>query len=208
LLTPTGALLLTSYAGEYGPLLPMRPLAFGYGAGTRDTAGRPNVLRVIVGETDAPEETRGNLVTVLEAQVDDMPGQLLGHLMERLFEVGALDAFYTPIHMKKGRPGILVSVLCEPGVRETIEGVLFAESTTLGVRRHECERSVLERESVRVATSYGPIGVKLGRRDGRVLNAQPEFEDCRQAAASHGVALKEVWAAALTAWRQGKAEFR
>lgn len=208
LLTPTGALLLTGHASEYGPLPPLRPLAFGYGAGTRDTVGRPNVLRVIVGEAEGATAAADGIVTVLEAEVDDMSGQLLGHLMERLFEVGALDAFFTPIHMKKGRPGILVSVLCEPAVRETIETTLFAESTTLGVRRHDCARSVLERESVRVATAYGPIGVKLGRRAGRVLNAQPEFEDCRLAASTYGVAVKEVWAAAVAAWRQKEAESR
>jgi uncharacterized protein (DUF111 family) len=123
--------------------------------------------------------------------------------MERLFGAGALDVFYTGIHMKKDRPGILISVLCEPASREALESVLFAESTTLGVRRHECERSALARRSVSVATAYGPIAVKLGERDGRVLNAQPEFEDCKRAADRGGVPVKEVWAAALAAWRQG-----
>jgi len=200
LLTPTGALLITGHADEYGPLPALVLRAIGYGAGTRETLGRPNALRLIVGESAEPS---AGCVLVLEAQVDDMPAQLLGHLMERLFAAGALDVFYTPIHMKKGRPGILISVLCEASVREAVEALLFSESTTLGVRRHACERSVLERESVPVVTPYGLVSVKLGLRAGRVLNAQPEFEDCRRAAATSGVPVKEVWAATLAAWRQG-----
>ncbi len=116
----------------------------------------------------------------------------------------AVDVFYTPVHMKKGRPGILITVLCRPGQREAVEELLFAESTTLGVRRHEVARTALEREVVQVATAYGPVGVKLGRRAGRVRNAQPEFEDCRRAAAAAGVPVKEVWAAAVAAFREGE----
>ena len=122
--------------------------------------------------------------------------------MERLLAAGALDAFYTPIQMKKGRPGLLVSVLAAPGRREALEEVLFAETTTLGVRRQEWDRTVLEREVVAVDTPYGEVGVKVGRRGGRVYNVQPEFEDCRRAADARGVPVKEVWAAALAAWRE------
>jgi uncharacterized protein (TIGR00299 family) protein len=202
LLTPTGALLVTSHATAYGPLPPLRPEAVGHGAGTRDTAGRPNVLRLIVGtdEGAAPDER----VLVLEAELDDMSPQLCGPLMERLLAAGALDAFYTPIQMKKGRPGLLVSVIARPATREALEEVLFSETTTLGVRRQEWDRTVLDREVVPVETPYGAIGVKVGRRGGRVYNVQPEFEDCRRASEARGVPVKEVWAAALAAARQAR----
>jgi uncharacterized protein (TIGR00299 family) protein len=203
LLTPTGALLVTAHATAYGPLPPMRPEAVGYGAGTRDTAGRPNVLRLIVG-TEEPAGP-GDRVVVLEAELDDMPPQLCGPLMDRLLAAGALDAYYTPIQMKKGRPGLLLSVLAEPARREALEEVLFTETTTLGVRRQEWERTVLEREVVPVETPYGTVGVKIGRRGGRVYNVMPEFEDCRRAADARGVAVKEVWSAALAAGRAAQA---
>jgi uncharacterized protein (DUF111 family) len=120
-----------------------------------------------------------------------------------LLGAGALDVYYTQVQMKKGRPGVLITALAEPARREALEEVLFAETTTLGVRRQEWERTVLERDTVTVTTAYGKVGVKLGRRAGRVLNAQPEFEDCQRAAAASGVAVKEVWAAAIAAWRAG-----
>jgi pyridinium-3,5-bisthiocarboxylic acid mononucleotide nickel chelatase len=202
LLTPTGALLVTAHASAYGPLPALRPEAAGHGAGTRDIAGRPNVLRLIVG-TDEGGSSAGRIV-VLEAELDDMSPQLCGPLMDRLLAAGALDAFYTPIQMKKGRPGLLVSVLAEPARREALEEVLFTETTTLGVRRQEWDRTVLEREVVPVETPYGIVGVKVGRRGTRVYNVQPEFEDCRRAADARGVAVKEVWAAALAAARAAR----
>jgi len=208
LLTPTGALLVTSHAASYGPLPPIRPEAIGHGAGSRDTPGRPNVLRLIVGEEGASEG--GERILVLEAELDDMSPQLCGPLLDRLLASGAMDVYYTPVQMKKGRPGILVTVLCAPERRQALEEVMFAESTTLGVRRQEWERTVLAREVVPVATRYGPIGVKVGSRGGRVFNAQPEFADCERAADAAGVPVKEVWAAALSAFRagEGKAQAR
>lgn len=200
-LTPTGALLLTEYATRFGPLPPLRLLATGCGAGTRDSPGRANVLRLLVGEADAPE---GERLLVLECEVDDLSPQLLPPLLERLLAAGALDAFLTPIHMKKGRPGILISVLAEGGRREALEEILFAETTTLGVRRQQWERTALERESVVVETPYGRVSVKVGRRGGKVVNAQPEFDDCRRLAEQSRVPVKEVWAAALQAWRAGR----
>jgi uncharacterized protein (TIGR00299 family) protein len=200
LLTPTGALLVTAYASAYGPLPPLRLEGIGHGAGSRETRGRPNVFRVLVGEEEAAI-SEGSRVLVLEAEVDDMSPQLLAPLIDRLLGAGALDAYYTPIQMKKGRPGILVTVLAEPPLREAVEEVLFRETTTLGVRRQEWERSVLAREIVAVDTPYGAVGVKVGRRKGEVCNAQPEFEDCRRAAEARGVPVKEVWAAALAAYR-------
>jgi len=198
-LTPTGALLVTGHASTYGPLPPLRPQAIGHGAGSRETPERPNVLRLIVGEEASA--ALSDRVLVLEAQVDDMSPQLCEPLLARLLAVGAFDVYYTPVQMKKGRPGLLITCLAPPDQREAIEEVLFSETTTLGVRRQEWERTLLERQSVPVATPYGTIAVKLGRRGDRVYNAQPEFEDCQRAAAARGVPVKEVWAAALAAYR-------
>jgi len=200
LVTPTGALLVTGHATEYGPLPAMRIEASGYGAGSRDTRGRPNVLRLIVGQEDARAEGR---VLVLETEVDDAAPQLLGPLLEQLLTAGALDAFFTPVQMKKGRPGVLVTVLAPPDRREAIEELLFRETTTLGVRRQEWLRTELERETATVATPYGSVRVKVGRRGAVVYNAWPEFEDCQRLAAEAGVPVKEVLAAALAAWRSG-----
>jgi hypothetical protein len=200
LVTPTGALLVTGHATEYGPLPAMRIEASGHGAGSRDTRGRPNVLRLIVGQEDARAEGR---VLVLETEVDDAAPQLLGPLLEQLLAAGALDAFFTPVQMKKGRPGVLVTVLAPPDRREAIEELLFRETTTLGVRRQEWLRTELERETATVATPYGPVRVKVGRRGTVVYNAWPEFEDCQRLAAEAGVPVKEVLAAALAAWRSG-----
>lgn len=199
LLTPTGALLVTGHATEYGPMPPLKIEAIGHGAGTRDPHGRPNVLRLFVGE-EQPRASASR-VLVLEAEVDDMSPQLCGPLLETLLAAGALDAYLTPIQMKKGRPGFLISALVEPARREGVEEALFRETTTLGLRWQEWERTVLEREVVPVQTPYGTVGVKVGRRGGRVYNAQPEFEDCQRASASAGVPVKEVWAAALAAFR-------
>lgn len=199
LVTPTGALLVTGHATEYGPLPPLRIEKTGHGAGSRDTKARPNVLRLIVGEEGAPAATAR--ILVLETELDDAAPQLLGPLIDRLLGAGAVDAFFTPVQMKKGRPGVLVTVLAPPGRREAIEELLFRETTTLGVRRQEWLRTELERETAMVATPYGPVRVKIGRRGSVVYNAWPEFEDCQRLAAEAGVAVKEVLAEALAAWR-------
>jgi uncharacterized protein (TIGR00299 family) protein len=200
LLTPTGALLLTDFVTEYGPLPALRPEGVGHGAGARDTPHRPNVLRMTVGEGWNAGGT--DTVLVLEAQVDDSTGQFLGALMERLFEAGALDAFLTPIQMKKGRPGNLITVLAPPPLRQQIEEILFAETTTLGVRRQEWTRSLLDRRIVPVSTPFGEVRIKVGHREGVVYGAQPEFEDCRRAARASKRSVKEVWTAALLAYER------
>jgi hypothetical protein len=198
LLTPTGALLVTGHTDSYGPLPKMRLEAVGYGAGSRDTTARPNVLRVMVGEDRSASASER--ILVLETEIDDMSPQLYGPLVDRLLAAGALDVYLTPVQMKKGRPGTLVTVLGEPAGREALENVLFAETTTLGVRRLEWERTALERDVVSVDTPYGAVALKRGRLGGRVVNVQPEFEDCQRLSASHGVAVKEVWAAALACY--------
>ena len=128
----------------------------------------------------------------------------MGYCLERLWEAGAIDVTTTAIQMKKGRPGVLLTVLAAPAKREALEGMLFAETTTLGIRRQEWDRTTLHRESVNVETSYGSVRVKLGRRGDQVLNAQPEFDDCEKLAAERKVPVKEVWAAALSAYHAGK----
>ena len=202
LLTPTGALLVTGHATSYGPLPPLTLQAVGHGAGSREIPGRPNVMRLLVGEDGA--DATSERVMVLECELDDMSPQLFGPLVDRLLASGALDVFYTAVTMKKGRPGLLLTALAPPDRREALEEVLFAETTTLGVRRQEWERTVLDREQVQVSTAYGTIGVKVGRRAGRVYNAQPEFDDCQRAAVVRGIPVKEVWAAAMAAYRTGQ----
>jgi uncharacterized protein (TIGR00299 family) protein len=200
LLTPTGALLVTSHATAYGALPPLSIEAVGHGAGSRDTHDRPNVLRLIVGEEDASGASER--VLVLEAEIDDMLPQLYGPLLARLFDAGAVDAYLTPVQMKKNRPGTLVTAIAPPGRRAAVEQVFFAETTTLGVRSQQWDRTTLEREVIAVETAYGTVGVKVGRRGGQVMNAQPEFEDCQRVASAAGVPVKEVWAAAIAAWRE------
>ena len=200
LVTPTGALLMTGYAKAFGPMPPMRVERIGYGAGDRDPAGFPNVLRVFVGERVGAALHVETIVS-LECEIDDMNPQIFGALMDRLHAAGALDVFYAPVQMKKNRPGILVTVLAPPDRREAIAELLFQETTTIGVRWQEMSRERLERETVGVATPLGEVRVKVARRAGRVVNAQPEFEDCVRLAEARGVPIKEVQALALQAYR-------
>lgn len=198
--TPTGAALMTTLAAEFGPLPPLRVDAVGYGAGTRDTPERPNVLRLLVGEPAADEHAEADSVVVLEANMDDATGQAVAHAVGRLLEAGALDAYSVPITMKKGRPGLLVTVLARPGDVPALEALLFAETTTLGIRRHLCQRHCLAREHVTVTTPFGPVRVKVGRYAGQVARAWPEYEDCAAAARAAGQSLRAVQEAALAEW--------
>ena len=202
LVTPTGALLATEYADAYGPLPPMRVERIGYGAGERNPAARPNVLRALVGAADdTPAEAAvSERVVVLECEIDDMNPQLYGVLMERLSDAGAFDVFYVPIQMKKNRPGTLVTVVAPPARREALAGLLFAESTTIGVRVTETARERLDREVLTVESSIGPVRIKVARRGGAVVNAAPEFEDCARLAAERGLPVKTAQALAVRAW--------
>ena len=201
MVTPTGALLISSYAGSYGPMPLMRLEAIGYGAGDRDVKNHPNVLRIFIGESS---QDRSEEIVVLECEIDDMNPQLFGPLMDRLYEVGALDVYYAAVQMKKNRPGTLVTVLASPAGREKLASILFAETTTIGVRYQTVTRECLDREMETVQTPLGPIRFKIARRDGRVVNASPEFDDCARAAAEHRVAIKDVQAVAMKAWLDGK----
>jgi uncharacterized protein (TIGR00299 family) protein len=205
LVTPTGALLVTSYAKAYGPLPAMAIAKIGYGAGERDPKETPNVLRILSGErtdgrpSSAPDHRTSERIVTIESEIDDMNPQLFGPLMDGLLAAGALDVFYTPVQMKKGRPGTLVTVLAKPESRDPLTDILFRNSTTIGVRYQEMERCCLERTIETVQTEYGPVRFKVARRDGHELNAAPEFDDCELLAAEHGVSIKTVQAAALRA---------
>jgi len=198
LLTPTGAAIITTVCAEYGPIPQMKTDATGYGAGTREYPDFPNVLRVFLGETGNGEATDESL-WMLETNLDDSSPQIIGHVMDRVLELGALDCFFTPVQMKKNRPGVLLSVLCRKDEKEAVMKLLFTETTTLGVRSYEVSRRALERSVVRVETQYGPIDVKVAHLDGRVVNEMPEFEQCRQAATTANVPLKLVEEAARLA---------
>ena len=192
--TPTGAAVLTTLAESYGPLPPMRVAAVGRGAGTREGGPLPNIVRVFVGEPD--EDGQADAVVELSANLDDCTGEVIGAVIEKLLAAGCLDAWAAPIVMKKSRPAWMLSVLCAPADAAEAERLLFAETTTFGVRRRTCSRAKLCRRHETVETPYGPIRVKVGRLDDETVTASPEFEDCRRAAEAHHVAVKEVLAAA------------
>ena len=191
LLTPTGAAIITTVCSEYGPIPRMITEKTGYGAGTREYQDFPNVLRVLIGQTEDAGTTDERL-WMLETNLDDASPQIIGHVMDRTLESGALDCFFTPVQMKKNRPGVLLSVLCGVNEKDALMELLFTETTTLGVRSYEVTRRALQRQVVRVETLYGPIDVKVARLDGRVVNEMPEFEQCRQAARDANVPLKVV----------------
>jgi len=206
LVTPTGAALLRMLNPTFGPQPPMRVEKIGYGAGTRNTKDFPNVVRLSIGEATedslraprASEDTAN--VTVLETALDDMSPQLLAHVAERALAEGALDVMLTPVIMKKGRPGTLLTLLCNPEQAATFERLILRETTTLGVRIRNDRRRCLDRTHVAAVTPYGNIRLKVGSLSGEVLNVAPEFEDCRAAAAAHSVSIKQVQQAAIAAY--------
>lgn len=194
LTTPTGAALCATLSSAFGALPPMKIGQIGYGAGDRDFSEQPNVLRVLIGDrTVAPEAT---LVSVLEANIDDSSPQLLGYALDRLLEAGALDASLSPLQMKKNRPGALLRVIARPEDQETLASLIFAETSTLGLRVYTAERRVEERSIVTVETPFGPVRVKVSGHG----SFAPEYEDCREIAARTGVPLPQVLAAAQQAY--------
>ncbi|MFQ6112244.1 MAG: nickel pincer cofactor biosynthesis protein LarC, partial [Nitrospinota bacterium] len=199
LLTPTGALLLTELASSFGPLPGMCLERVGYGAGGWDLP-MPNVLRLMIGELTAEAGTE--TVASVETNIDDMNPQFYQHIMERCFELGALDVYMTPVVMKKNRPGTLLTVICPLGQKEELAGLLMRESTTLGVRMKEFTRLKAERRSARVRTPYGEVALKVAELDGRAVNRTPEYEDCRRIALARRLPLKEVFDAAKAAGRR------
>ncbi len=199
LVTPTGALIARTYATSFGPVPAMRVERVGYGAGSRDDPSTPNVLRVLIGE--AADVGYAERVTVVECEIDDMNPQIFGAAMEQLYKVGALEVFYVAAQMKKNRPGTLLTVVCRPEQRAAVADVIFRETTTIGLRHYEVERECLQREHVTVETPIGPVRFKVASRNGRVLNAAPEFDDCARLAAARNLSIKDVQAIAIRAYR-------
>ncbi len=204
LVTPTGALVVSTYARAYGPLPQMNVERVGYGAGTRDLPGAPNVLRVVIGERLAPPTAAGAdpgpKVVEIVCEIDDMSPQLFGPAIDQLFAAGAVDVFLTPVVMKKGRAGTLLTVLAPPERRADLCTVIFRETTTLGVRYQTMAREVLDRAWVEVAVDGGVARVKVASRGGNVLNAAPEFDDCVRLAKATGRSVKSVQADVMRAW--------
>jgi hypothetical protein len=251
LVTPTGALIATTFASSFGPIPAMSVERVGYGAGDRDDPVTPNVLRVLIGEetaglkactTPVPDVTDGvqafrpaedvvqafrpaadvvqafrpagedvvqafrpageaTRVTVIECEIDDMNPQIFGVVMDRLYAAGALEVFYVPVQMKKNRPGTLLTVVAAPGLRVKMTDVIFRETTTIGLRHYEVDRECLDRAIITVETPIGPVRVKVASRDGRVLNATPEFEDCAALAVANNLPVKDVQALVMKAYR-------
>lgn len=207
--TPTGAALLAHLCpdGDAGGMPAMRLLATGTGLGKAELAGRPNALRVLLGErvtADAPDASAGDgahdgRAVVLEANIDDMDPRVFGEACARLFEAGALDVALIPLQMKKQRPGTLLQVVARPELEGVLTGVMLRETTTLGVRSHDVRRTELAREHERVRTRFGEVRLKRGFLGGHCLNVSPEYDDCVERAREHGVPVKEVLAAALAA---------
>jgi uncharacterized protein (TIGR00299 family) protein len=201
ILTPTGAALLATFVKDPGRFPDMTLTAIGWGAGEWDLPQRANVSRILLGEKAPAEES--DAVFLIETNLDNAPGELVGYLFEKLLAAGALDVYTTPIQMKKSRPGVKISVLAAPSKRTAVEEMLLRETPTFGVRRTMMERSKLDRSDVRVSTRYGEIRLKVGTLDGETLKASPEYEDCKAAAEKHGVPLSRVADAARDAWKKG-----
>jgi uncharacterized protein (TIGR00299 family) protein len=217
LVTPTGAALLRALEPTFGPQPAMRVERIGYGAGTRNPKGFPNALRLSVGRADEgtgihntsasggdeqASNQRTETVTVLETALDDLSPQILAWVAESALAAGALDVMLMPVIMKKGRPGTLLTVLCHPRDSAALERLILRETSTLGIRIRQEQRSCLMRHHIAVQTAYGEIRIKIGSLAGEVMNAAPEFEDCRVAAVKRGVALKEVQQAAIAAYQR------
>lgn len=194
LVTPTGAAIVKTLAQRFGAFPAMQIEKSGYGAGSREFDGHANVARLVIGEAASTQESHvaSETITVLEANVDDLNPQVFGYVMDRLFEEGALDVFGMPVQMKKNRPGTLLTVLCKPEAANKLTELIFAETTTLGVRRREEARQTLARRWENVRTQWGDVRIKIASMNGTVTNYAPEYEDCRRLAAEHRVPLKMV----------------
>ncbi|MFH0945576.1 MAG: nickel pincer cofactor biosynthesis protein LarC, partial [Planctomycetota bacterium] len=202
LVTPTGAAIITEIASEFGPPPAMTIETIGYGAGKSDF-GIPNMLRVMIGEESA-RPTDLQSVTVIETNIDDLNPQFYETAMDRLFAAGALDVFMSSIQMKKNRPGTLLSVICDPLRAEAIAAVILAETSTLGVRMAQWERICLDRRWEEIATEFGMVRIKIGERSGKTITATPEYEDCKRAAAEHGVPIRHVYESAMALYKTGR----
>ena len=204
LVTPTGAAIVATLCDSFGPQPPMSVTAIGYGAGTTDLEGQPNVVRIMIGE--AAEKTVAGFdeeIAVIEANLDDMNPQIYGYFLEKALAVGALDVYTTPVQMKKNRPGTLLTVLCKPQDTNALMSLVFAETTTFGARTYRAQRRILPRESLNVSTTFGDVRIKISRVNGRILHVAPEYDDCRKLAVEKNVPLQRVISEALRAYQGG-----
>src|SRR6202158_1247732 len=193
LVTPTGAAIVAALCESFGPQPPMSVTAIGYGAGTFDLEGQPNVVRIMIGE--AAEKTVACFdeeIAVIEANLDDMNPQIYGYFLEKALAAGALDVYTTPVQMKKNRPGTLLTVLCKPQDTNALMSLIFTETTTFGARTYRAQRRTLPREFVSVATNYGDVRIKISRVNGRILHVAPEYDDCRKLAVVFGCDVQDA----------------
>jgi len=201
LVTPTGAAIVSTLCDTFGPQPQMTVSAIGYGAGSMELEGQPNVVRIMIGEaadkviTGFDEE-----ISVIEANLDDMNPQIYGYFLEKALAAGALDVYTTPVQMKKNRPGTLLTLLCKPQDTNSLMSLVFAETTTFGARTYRAQRRTLPRESVNVHTQFGDVRVKLSRVNGRILHVAPEFDDCRKLAVEKNVSLQRVFNEAMRSY--------
>jgi len=208
LVTPTGAAIVKALVNRFASLPAMKIEKAGYGAGTREFPEHPNLLRIAIGESVADAanpslHTSNDRITVLEANLDDLSPQVLAYAMERLLAEGALDVFSVPVQMKKSRPGALLTVLAKMEDADRLTKLIFAETTTLGVRRREEQRQTLSRRWETVDTAWGPVRIKIANMNGSISNYAPEYEDCRALAEAHRVPLKQVIQQAVQAYASG-----
>ena len=209
LVTPTGAALLAEFVENFGTLQNFAAEKIGYGLGTRDNKTRPNVLRAVIGQLSTASQSHMDweidTVSVLETNLDDISAEILGDFVERALAAGALDVFHTPIQMKKNRPGILLTILCNTGDADRFSEMVLRDTSAFGVRRTTAERRKLKREFRSIKTSYGEVTMKLGTLNGKVIQAAPEYESCRKLAADKNIPLKEVYEAASREFRSNRA---
>jgi uncharacterized protein (TIGR00299 family) protein len=203
LVTPTGAAIVATVCDSFGPQPAMSVSAIGYGAGSSDLEGQPNVLRIMIGEA-AEKSVAGHdeEIAVIEANLDDMNPQIYGYFLEKALAAGALDVYTTPVQMKKNRPGTLLTVLCKPADTNALMALVFAETTTFGARTYLAQRRALPREHVSVATSFGEVRIKVSRVNGRILHVAPEYEDCKRLALEKNVPLQQVMAEAMRSYER------
>ena len=207
LVTPTGAAIASTLGASFGPMPAIKVSRIGYGAGENDFPKHPNVARLFVGEsaelaTGAPGLPGDELISIIEANLDDMSPQLYGYFVEQALAAGALDVTCNPIQMKKNRPGVEVSMVCEPERADALAKLLFEHTTTIGLRIYEARRKILDRETVEVETTYGKVKVKVAKYEGKVMNVAPEYDDCQRLATEKSVPLKQVMLAAQIAYSQ------
>lgn len=212
LVTPTGAAIVATLCDSFGPQPAMCVSAIGYGAGTADLEGQPNVVRIMIGEeVGVAKGAQAGVpvllgfdeeISVIEANLDDMNPQIYGYFLEKALEAGSLDVYTTPVQMKKNRPGTLLTVLCQPQDTNALMSLIFAETTTFGARTYRAQRRILPREWVNVGTEFGDVRIKVSRVNGRILHVAPEFEDCRKLAVEKDVPLQRVIAEAMRSYEK------